>query len=58
MNEDQRDGMRFAEIVLGVQISDDQPPPGSKLARIIELEQKCSAEGVSEAEFRRRAADL
>lgn len=58
MNENQRDGIRFAEIVLGVHVSEDPPPPGSKLARLIELEQEAQRIGMSDEEFTRRAHAL
>jgi hypothetical protein len=40
MNDAQKETVRFAEIALGVQVSDTPPPPGSKLAQLIELQEK------------------
>lgn len=58
MNERQRDAIRFAELVLDVQVMDGPPPAGSKLARLIELDAQCQAEGRSESDFYLRAARL
>lgn len=48
----QEEGVRFAEIVLGVEVSKQPPPPGSKLARLIALEQELAEGKITEAELR------
>lgn len=44
----QAEGIRFAEIVTGLSVTDDPPPAGSKLARLIELDRQRVAEGRSQ----------
>jgi hypothetical protein len=58
MNDKQQEGVRFAEIVLGVRVSNEPPLPGTRLARLMELDAQCAPEGVSDAEFCRRASEL
>lgn len=58
MTDAQEEGIRFAEIVLGVEISDEPAPPGSRLAKLHELDREAEATGMSDEEFARRAAEL
>ncbi|MGY1885220.1 hypothetical protein ACI799_07970 [Blastococcus sp. SYSU DS0753] len=48
MDNNKSDDIRFAEIVLGVTVVDGPPPPGSKLARLIELGEEKDRESHSQ----------
>ena len=59
MNDDAQDiGIRFAAQLLGAEIADGPPPEGSKLARLLDLEQELAAGRIDEAELMRRARGL
>ena len=55
---DKSDAVRFAEIVLGVTVVDGPPPPGSKLARLVELAEKKDREGHSQEWLNEQARKL
>ena len=56
--DNKSDAVRFAEIVLGVTVVDGPPPPGSKLARLIELVEQKDREGHSQEWLNERARKL
>ncbi|EHR63868.1 hypothetical protein [Saccharomonospora cyanea] len=58
MSDRQTEGLRFAEIVTGLTVTDEAPPEGSPLARLIELDHQRRAEGHSQEWLNEQARKL
>jgi len=51
LTDAQRETLRFAEIVLGVELSEDAPPPDSPLGRSLALHERFKAGEISERDY-------
>lgn len=58
MSDRRTEGLRFAEIVTGVTVTDEAPPEGSPLSRLIELDRQRRADGHSQEWLNERARKL